>query len=362
VKIDILDILLALIIAIVLCVVFATGASANDDIVDVSWKGVNYQIPESVYNFKNNFNWFGFGDANDARTNISFTKFYIEQRNNGIDINTLTFADFKKFAEDNGMPTPSDITSSDYDQYVANIGKNLDVAYESQTIKVVTGKNAEGNVITEPYDSADFSGLTPSGSEGVNVAQDQIGAFNAYYNDVYSLAPGTGGAEMLGRLEQSYANQAQQAATMADVGFQQAAMQQASTVKQITDQVRGERMARLRAGMSESQIANQDMQMLMTNVNTLNQNAQMLNDQRLQAQIGMNTAQDQAYMDFLAQANQRGQVGSAMAASDAGDTYQQTIKQMSTLYGADPSKWTASQWTQTSNRVATGNPAGNVTK
>ena len=190
-------------------------------------------------------------------------------------------------------------------------------------------------------------GLTPSavGEDG------QTSAFNQYYQDLYSLQPGTGGAEMLNRLEQSYANQAQQAATMADVGFQQAALQQAQTVKQITDQVRSERMARLRAGMSESQIANQDMQMLLANVNTLNQNAQMLNDQRLQAQIGMNTAQDQAYMDFLNQANARGQIATGMAASDAGDAYQQTIRQMSTLYGNDPTKWTASQWSAVSNQV-----------
>ncbi len=179
----------------------------------------------------------------------------------------------------------------------------------------------------------------------------KVDAFNQYYKDLYSLQPGTGGAEMLGRLEQSYQNQAQQAATMADVGFQQAALQQAQTVKQITDQVRSERMARLRAGMSESQIANQDMQMLMANVNTLNQNAAMLNDQRLQAQIGMNTAQDQAYMDFLNQANARGQIATGMAASDAGDPYQQTIRQMSALYGNDPTKWTASQWSTVTNQV-----------
>jgi hypothetical protein len=185
----------------------------------------------------------------------------------------------------------------------------------------------------------------PTGEDG------KVSAFNEYYQDVYSLAPGTGGKEMLNRLEQSYTNQAQQAATMADVGFQQAAMQQANTVKQITDQVRAERMARLRAGMSESQIANQDMQMLMTNVNTLNQNAQMLNDQRLQAQVGINTAQDQAYTDFLNQANARGQIATGMAASDAGDPYQQTIRQMTSLYGNDPTKWTASQWSTVSNQV-----------
>jgi hypothetical protein len=206
---------------------------------------------------------------------------------------------------------------------------------------------------------------TPIGAPGIAASTDadgQVSAFNQYYQDLYSLEPGTGGAEMLSRLEQGATNQAQQAATLADVNFQQAAMQQANTVKQITDQVRGERMARLRAGMSESQIANQDMQMLMTNVNTLNQNAQMLNQGRLEAQMGINLAQDQAYQDYLAQSAQRGQVATGMAASDAGDAYQQTIRQMTTLYGNDPTKWTATQWTETSNRVSTGNPAGNVTK
>jgi hypothetical protein len=201
------------------------------------------------------------------------------------------------------------------------------------------GFNAEGTVVGGP-------GLTTSAGE-----EGQTSAFNEYYRDLYSLDAGTSGADMLGRLEQSYANQAQQAATMADVGFQQAALQQASTVKQITDQVRSERMARLRAGMSESQIANQDMQMLMTNVNTLNQNAQMLNDQRLQAQIGINTSQDQAYADFLTQSAQRGQVAAGMAASDAGDAYQQTIRQMTTLYGNDPTRWTSQQWSTVSNQV-----------
>jgi hypothetical protein len=195
---------------------------------------------------------------------------------------------------------------------------------------------------------------TPIGAQGMAVSTDadgQVSAFNQYYQDLYSLEPGTGGAEMLSRLEQGATNQAEQAATLADVNFQQAAMQQASTVKQITDQVRGERMARLRAGMSESQIANQDMQMLMTNVNTLNQNAQMLNQGRLEAQMGMNLAQDQAYQDYLAQSAQRGQVATGMAASDAGDAYQQTIRQMTTLYGNDPTKWTATQWSSVSNQV-----------
>jgi hypothetical protein len=220
-------------------------------------------------------------------------------------------------------------------------------------------RNAQSLIINNNRDKFGFSvnadGTVSQGGDLQVPGGDQASAFNEYYRDLYSLEPGTGGAEMLQRLEQSYQNQAQQQALLADVGFQQAAMQQAQTVKQITDQVRAERMARLRAGMSESQIANQDMQMLLTNVNTLNQNAQMLNEQRLQAQAGINTAQDQAYQDFLAQSAQRGQVASAMAASDAGDVYQQTIRQMSTLYGNDPSKWTSSQWQNVTQQVTGAN-------
>jgi hypothetical protein len=40
-----------------------------------------------------------------------------------------------------------------------------------------------------------------------------------------------------------------------------------------------------------------------------------------------------------------------MAASDAGDAYQQTIRQMTTLYGNDPTRWTSQQWSTVSNQV-----------
>jgi hypothetical protein len=296
----------------------------DDSVYNITHNGVTYKIPVSTLNLGTTSD---LRVSNEAKANYvdAYIRYYID--NNGVG---LTKEGFKTYVTDRSMD----------DTYVG-------VAWDTLSNKNFTealSTNIEQTIKT-----------IPAGAE------NQISAFNNYYNDIYSLKEGTGGAEMLSRLEQSYANQAQQAATMADVGFQQAALQQASTVKQITDQVRGERLARLRSGMSESQIANQDMQMLMTNVNTLNQNAQMLNQGRLEAQIGINTAQDQAYADFLTQANQKGQVGAAMAASDAGDTYQQTIKQMSLLYGSDPSKWTGTQWTETSNRVATGNIAGVTT-
>ena len=74
---------------------------------------------------------------------------------------------------------------------------------------------------------------------------------------------------MYDRLTETYINEADAQYNLADASYQQMALQQAQVVKQITDRVRSERMARLRAGMSESQIANQDMQMLMANVDAL---------------------------------------------------------------------------------------------
>ena len=155
-------------------------------------------------------------------------------------------------------------------------------------------------------------------SDGENPHED---ALNEYYKDLYSLKKGTSGDEMYRRLTDVYANQATVAGSIAEAQYQQQAMQQAHVVKQIADQVRNERMARLRAGMSEAQIANQDMQTLMTNVQALNANAAQLNQARLEATGAYLTAQDQAYMDYLNQSNARGQVAMAGAAADAGNAY-----------------------------------------
>ena len=143
---------------------------------------------------------------------------------------------------------------------------------------------------------------------------------NAYYRDAYDInAQGTNANQIYNQLVANNQTAAVEAARIADLNAQQAAMQQAATVKQITDQVRNERMARLRAGMSEAQIANQDMQSLMTNINALNQQANEANLARLSAQSAYNTAQADAYNAWLQQANAMATVGSANAAADAGD-------------------------------------------
>jgi hypothetical protein len=330
-----------------------TSDGTNDGLVNINANGVQYQITDDVFNFGAGSNFLGFGARADATTNVNFVRYYIESGGN-----IGSYLDFKNWLTSQGIDSVAgDVVSPDnWSTYTGSVVGKIQTALNNGNVSLVSADGTAQAITAFSPSSGVTPGLTPLGDD------TQASAFNAYYNDVYSLAPGTGGAGMLSRLEQSYMNQAQQQATMADVGFQQAAMQQAQTVKQITDQVRTERLARLRAGMSESQIANQDMQMLMTNVNTLNQNAQMLNDQRLQAQVGMNTAQDQAYADFLAQSNQRGQVASAMAASDAGDPYQQTVRRMTTLFGNDPTKWLSRDFTREYNIAATGNPAGTTNR
>ena len=165
-------------------------------------------------------------------------------------------------------------------------------------------------------------------------------ALDKYFNEWYSGKEGTTGATVRGELENVFANQANTEMMLADAAFQQQALQQAQTVKSITDQVRAERMARLKAGMSESQIANQDMQMMMANVNALNDQASMMNQGRLQAQANSMNAKDQAYLAYLEQAQGGAQTGAAYSAANAGDLSYQVINSLQRKYG---NNWTPAQ-------------------
>ncbi len=153
-------------------------------------------------------------------------------------------------------------------------------------------------------------------------------AYNDYYNDLYSLQEGTLGKDLLNQYTEAEYNAADSNMQLAEAQYQQAAMQQAEVVKSITDQVKAERMARLRAGMSESQIANQDMQIMLNNMNTLNQQMNTMDQNRFAAQQQRNLAQDTAYQQYINSATGIGQTSAAFAASDAGDAYMQTLKRM----------------------------------
>lgn len=165
-------------------------------------------------------------------------------------------------------------------------------------------------------------------------------ALDKYFNEWYSGNEGTTGVKVRDELENVFTNQANNELMLADAAFQQQALQQAQTVKAITDQVRAERMSRLKAGMSESQIANQDMQMMMANVGALNDQAAVMNQGRLQAQSNLNTAKDQAYLAYLEQASGGSQVGAAYSAANAGDLSYQVRNSLYRKYGTT---WTPEQ-------------------
>lgn len=172
--------------------------------------------------------------------------------------------------------------------------------------------------------------------KNANIASDpNQEAFNEYYNDIYSLEEGTTGRQMLDNYTLAEQNAAMSNMQLAEAQYQQAAMQQAETVKSIADQVRAERMSRLRAGMSEADIANQDMQTMLNNMNTLNQQMGTMNQNRLAAQQQYNLAQDTAYQQYIESAAAMGNTAAAMYAASAGDpnyVAQQYAKNVNKLY------------------------------
>lgn len=217
---------------------------------------------------------------------------------------------------------------------------------ENEVLAIAGNLNAAGNkyayYLTILDDNASKFGFYASGqtyqaptpkpgdtTQAEQEAQDaREAAYNSYWNELYSLQDGTLGAQMLDNYTTAEQNAAMSNMQLAEAQYQQAAMDQAAVVKSITDQVKAERMAKLRAGMNEAQIANQDMQLMINNMNTLNTQMNTMNQNRLAAQQQYNLAQDTAYQQYLDTAAGLGQVGAAYAASDAGDVYMQTLKRM----------------------------------
>lgn len=153
-----------------------------------------------------------------------------------------------------------------------------------------------------------------------NVTDIREDTYNEYWNDITNIEdPNTLGHQMYNRYTTAEQNAAISNMQLAEAQYQQAAMQQAEITKSIVDQVKSERMAKLRAGMSESQIANQDMQIMLNNMNTLNQNMNTLNQNQLAAQQQYNLAQDTAYQQYINSAQGLGTSAAAMYASAIAD-------------------------------------------
>jgi hypothetical protein len=168
----------------------------------------------------------------------------------------------------------------------------------------------------------------------VDTRTEREKALNAYWRDVNDYnVEGTTGYNVLNRLEEGHRQQAETDQWLADAVYQQQALRQGAIVKQIADQVRNERMARLRAGMSETQIANQDMQMMMANINAVNDQMNQYAIGSMQAQAKAKNAQALAYNDYLQWAAQAGQSAGASYAAQVGDADYATRAALDSIYG-----------------------------
>jgi hypothetical protein len=180
---------------------------------------------------------------------------------------------------------------------------------------------AVANLRTDLQTFLDKNNVAYNGATDVGSPQDQ--AFNQYFDQIYSTDAGTLGGDIYNNLVNIERNNAIANMELAEAQAQQLSMAQAEQTKVLADQVRAERMAKLRAGMNEAQIANQDMQAMMNNIQARNQQVAATNAAKLQAAQQYNLAQDTAYQQWLQNANTMGQTGAAYAASDAGDAMAQ---------------------------------------
>ena len=226
------------------------------------------------------------------------------------------------------------------DEVIQDVGKtNADNKYAYYTLLIDDNASMFGfNSANTPYSELQKNKETSTGTEieddtsmdaGASTEEENVDynnkAMDKYWEDLFSLDQGTLGAATLNRLTTAEQNAALSNMQLADAQYQQASMQQAAVVKDIVDQVKAERNAKLRAGMSEAQIANQDMQIMLNNMNTMNQQMNTMNQNRLAAQQQHGLAQDTAYQAYLQNAQGLAQSGAAYSAANAGDPYYQAL-------------------------------------
>lgn len=146
-------------------------------------------------------------------------------------------------------------------------------------------------------------------------------AYNQYYHDLFSRNEGTLGKEILDNNISLFKKEAENQGILAESSLQNQAIAQAQGIRQVTDAIKNERMAQLRAGMSESQLADRELQMLMGSVNNFSNQAQIASQERLAAGLGATTAREQAFNQYIDQTTALGQNASANYASEVGDLY-----------------------------------------
>lgn len=234
------------------------------------------------------------------------------------------------YSEQYGMPVAKSADGSAYVYKDPATGKYVIPGMDgaNSNLDTLTGfTDMQGNAIQFTNNGNDMVNpdtgaiVTPPGTPAPGAVESAKEDYfnNKYYDDLYSRKEGTLGKEILDNNISLFEKEAQNAAILADTSMQAQAIQQAQAVKQVTDSIRSERAAQLRAGMSESQLADRELQMLMGSVNQMSGQAQMASQEATAAQLGQSTARENAFNQYIEQTTTLGQNAAAQYASHVGD-------------------------------------------
>jgi hypothetical protein len=114
-----------------------------------------------------------------------------------------------------------------------------------------------------------------------------------------------------------------------EISSQQAMIQQAQLKDQLVEQIKTDRLSKMRAGLTPMQIAQEELQFMVGNMQGNNQQMQMVNQQRLAATQQKNMNPYQAFLNSqqnVTGGQGYGNVAAGFAATDAGDLYQQALR------------------------------------
>jgi hypothetical protein len=271
---------------------------------------------------------------------------------NDINVSAGAFANIKT-----DMATWMDAVGIDEDYFTPYVKAGYTLEYGAPTAQTADGEwvyqtedgsyvNKSGAIVTDFGGATDTTGqpvvldeesqklVNPEGEvvvppkapgEGAPVKEPMETAYDKYYEDLFSQREGTLGKRMLDNNTSLYEKEAANAQVLANTGVQAQAMSQAQGIKQITDQVRNERLAQLRGGMSESQLADRELSMLMGSVNQFTNQGQMASQEAMAAQLAKSTARETAFNDYITQSTALGQNAAANYASLSGNIMDQAV-------------------------------------
>lgn len=225
----------------------------------------------------------------------------------------------QKFLETGVMPTADELgvgSGNPYDNVMRDVrlwlkNNNID------EVKYALNKNE--------FIYSDQSGeKNPDAPDVAPVANDEATTLNPYVAYLEEQRSKQENAE-LGLLNETTKANIQNA----EISTQQGMIQQAQMKDQLVEQIKSDRLSKMRAGLTPMQIAQEDLQFMVGNMQGNNQNMQMMNQQRLAAQQQKAINPYQAYINANAAiTGGQGYVNAAsgFAATDAGDLYQQALR------------------------------------